>query len=459
MTAARAAVTGAAQLPPLRLVGATILREGRLQQRSVSLAGGRIARGPLPPVDLSGYLVLPGIVDIAGADPLASVWTSGVAPKPAPHPVALDQPMTERPGMTAARASAADGQGDAGAMAEPEPRRLSSPHPSTAPVLSDAHITTAITAAAGAAARGGITTAFLRQGWGWQGAAVAPALGLRVMRAARRLGHLAGTDLRVQLMVDMLSYDEAPALIDAVAQGAVDGIIFSHAADMLARARRASPDRFVAVAAALGACPQALCTTLRAREARRSEGPRFLCRVAEAMDRRGMVYGSLGDEDGQRREYFSMMGARLAVSPSGYAAAAAAHAMGDPVALSAPAVLAGAGAAPEVAAMMRAGLCDALISDGAAEAPLRAAFALADDGTMGLAEAWSLISARPAEWLRLPDRGTLTPGRRADLVVVDPVARRAVATIAAGCLTHAAPQFLDRLAPAVPAARHAVAAE
>jgi len=51
-------------LPPLRLVGATILREGELRQRSVAISRGRIAKGPLPGVDLTGYLVLPGIVDM-----------------------------------------------------------------------------------------------------------------------------------------------------------------------------------------------------------------------------------------------------------------------------------------------------------------------------------------------------------------------------------------------------------
>jgi len=51
-------------LPPLRLVGATILREGELRQRSVAISRGRIGKGPLPGVDLTGYLVLPGIVDM-----------------------------------------------------------------------------------------------------------------------------------------------------------------------------------------------------------------------------------------------------------------------------------------------------------------------------------------------------------------------------------------------------------
>ncbi|MFN5828595.1 MAG: hypothetical protein ACK446_16615 [Rhodobacterales bacterium] len=54
-------------LPPLRLTGATILRDGELQRRSLSLADGRLTRGPLPEVNLSGFYSLPGIIDLPGA--------------------------------------------------------------------------------------------------------------------------------------------------------------------------------------------------------------------------------------------------------------------------------------------------------------------------------------------------------------------------------------------------------
>ncbi len=60
-------------LPPLRLTGAIILRDGELRQRSVAIIRGRIAKGPLPAVDLSGYLILPGIVDMLAEIPPASM--------------------------------------------------------------------------------------------------------------------------------------------------------------------------------------------------------------------------------------------------------------------------------------------------------------------------------------------------------------------------------------------------
>ena len=69
-------------LPSLRLTGATILRDGALQDRSVAFAEGRITRGPLPEVDLTGYLVLPGIIDLHG-----DAFERHMAPRPtAPFP-------------------------------------------------------------------------------------------------------------------------------------------------------------------------------------------------------------------------------------------------------------------------------------------------------------------------------------------------------------------------------------
>jgi alpha-D-ribose 1-methylphosphonate 5-triphosphate diphosphatase len=70
---------------------------------------------------------------------------------------------------------------------------------------------------------------------------------------------------------------------------------------------------------------------------------------------------------------------------------------------------------------------------------LLAAFRLAADGVLPLAEAWDLISAAPAGAAGLTDRGVLAEGRRADIILVDDegaAAAAIVAVIAAGRLVH-----------------------
>jgi alpha-D-ribose 1-methylphosphonate 5-triphosphate diphosphatase len=89
--------------------------------------------------------------------------------------------------------------------------------------------------------------------------------------------------------------------------------------------------------------------------------------------------------------------------------------------------------------MIAKGLCSVLASDYYYPAQLLAAFRLADDGILPLAEAWQLISAAPARATGLTDRGVLAAGQRADIILVDdkmPLRPRVVAVIAAGRLVH-----------------------
>ena len=67
----------------LRLKGATVLRDGEMQKRSLVIQQGRISKGPLPEVDLTGYLLLPGIIDMHG-----DAFERHIAPRPsAPFPL------------------------------------------------------------------------------------------------------------------------------------------------------------------------------------------------------------------------------------------------------------------------------------------------------------------------------------------------------------------------------------
>ena len=86
--------------------------------------------------------------------------------------------------------------------------------------------------------------------------------------------------------------------------------------------------------------------------------------------------------------------------------------------------------------MAEAGLCTVLTSDYFYPAMLQAAFTLAGRGVLDLPRAWALIAANPARVAGLADRGEIAPGKRADLMVVDPATPRVVATIVGGRIAH-----------------------
>jgi len=145
------------------------------------------------------------------------------------------------------------------------------------------------------------------------------------------------------------------------------------------------------------------------------------------------------------------MGAPLAEFPETVETAKAAKAAGDPVILGAPNVLRGGSHAGNLRAtdLVAADLCDALVSDYHYPALIGAVRRLVAEGVCDWAAAWRLVSARPAEVLRLADRGTLAPGKRADIIVVEAVTGRICMTLAAGQIAH----LTDPLAKRMIAAR------
>lgn len=391
-----------AYLPPLRLTGADILRDGEMQRRSLAIAEGRITKGPLPEVDMTGYLLLPGIVDLHG-----DAFERHIAPRPS-APFDLVQGL---------------------ASADRE------------------------------AAANGVTTAWFAQSWSWEGGHRGPDYAETVMTALDAYRPRALTDIRLQIRAETHLVDTCDRLIAAVERHGIGYVVFNNHVPQVEQARIARPADFMLWARKVGRSPEDYLASVERASARAREVPRHLCRLAEAFDRMGVLYGSHDDPDGETRERFSMIGARIAEFPVARSAAAAAKAMNDPVLLGAPNVVRGGSQAGNIAAadLIAAGLCDALVSDYYYPALMQAVWTIVDRGLLPFARAWAMISSRPAEILRLPDRGRLDFGQRADVAVVNAETRQVEATIAGGRLTYLAGEAGRRFLAAPQLAR--IAAE
>jgi alpha-D-ribose 1-methylphosphonate 5-triphosphate diphosphatase len=152
----------------------------------------------------------------------------------------------------------------------------------------------------------------------------------------------------------------------------------------------------------------------------------------------GVRYGSHDDRDGETRETYAMIGARICEFPLTRNVAKMAFLQGDPVLMGAPNVVRGGSQSGNVAAMelIEAGCCDALVSDYYYPALSRAAFSMSDAGVRTLGEAWNMISAAPAQIMGLTDRGSIAHGKRADLTIINRETREVEATLVAGRITH-----------------------
>ena len=182
--------------------------------------------------------------------------------------------------------------------------------------------------------------------------------------------------------------------------------------------------------------------------ARASEVPAALERIGAAARAAGLPMASHDDDTLPVRARFRALGAHICEFPMAEEVGRDARAMGEHVVMGSPNVVRGRSHLnwASAAVMAEAGICDVLSSDYYYPAMARAAFILADRGTFDLPRAWALISANPAAAAGLIDRGAIAAGKRADVVVMEPESRRIVATIAGGRLAHLTAEGAARLA-------------
>ena len=366
----------------ITLVGARVLTPDGWSEAPVGLAEGRlVAGGSGREVDLSGYLVLPGIVD--------------------PHGDGFERHMAPR----------------RGALREAE------------------H---GVVAAAAELAANGITTAILAQFFSWEGGMRGPDFAEHVFESVTAVRDAVPVDLRLQLRLETHLLDDFARAEAAVDRFGIGYVVFNDHLPHQRLAEGRKPPRLTGQALKSGRSPETHLALMQSLHERTSEVPAALDALTVRLVKKAIVLGSHDDSTPEDRREWAARGATVSEFPETLEAAQAAREDGSHIVLGAPNVVRGASHAGNIAAseLVAHGLCDALASDYHYPSPLRAAFRLEELGLCDLASAWAMLSSGPAQMLGLADRGTLEIGKRADLIVVDPTTRRVEATIAAGRVAH-----------------------
>ncbi|KAJ03042.1 alpha-D-ribose 1-methylphosphonate 5-triphosphate diphosphatase [Sulfitobacter mediterraneus] len=374
----------------LDLTGAEVLLPGGLRVQTVSFAQGIMQAEQVGRiVDLTGFLVLPGIIDLHG-----DAFERHLAPRRG----AMKQ-MNE--GLIAAEAELA---------------------------------------------ANGITTAVLAQFVSWEGGLRGLDFADQVFGAIRATAPDVVTDLRAQLRFETHMLDLYAELPDRIRQWGLSYVVFN---DHLPHDRLAAgktPKRMVGQALKAGRNPDVHLAMMQDMHARRGEVPAALDALCAILAEAGVQMGSHDDQTIEDRAIWRGRGVRVAEFPETQAAAEAAHAAGDAVVMGAPNVVRGGSHNGNLSAvdLIAMGMCDALASDYHYPSPRRAALMLADTGLCDLAAAWHLVSAGPAKVLGLADRGTLAPGMRADMVILHKDSRRVAATLAGGQFSYLSGEIAER---------------
>jgi alpha-D-ribose 1-methylphosphonate 5-triphosphate diphosphatase len=286
----------------------------------------------------------------------------------------------------------------------------------------------------------GMTTVFHGVTWSWEPGLRGPENARLLLETIERLRPQLGADTRFHLRHETYNLDAEQDIIAWLGDRRIDVLAFN---DHMALTEQAStrPHKLAGMVDRSGVSRDQFLARVADVKKRADDVPASIERLASTAVANGIPLLSHDDTSPDQRRWFRTLGCRLAEFPTTLDTAKAAASAGDDIILGAPNVVRGGSHTGWINAadMVTQGLCSILASDYYYPAPLLAAFRLASDKIAMLEKAWTLVSQTPAAAVGMNDRGTITSGRRADLIVVDARDQRrprVVATIAAGQIVH-----------------------
>jgi len=366
----------------VEFTGARVLGADALEPRPLAVAQGLITDvAQTTRVDLDGYMIVPGIVDVHG---------DGFERHLAPRRGAM---KTMQEGLVAAEAELA---------------------------------------------ANGITTAVLAQFISWEGGLRGYEFAEQVFGAIQQVSDTLVTDLRGQLRLETHLLDLYADLPQRMQDWGLSYVVFNDHLPHDRLAKGQVPKRMVGQALKAGRNPDDHLRMMQDLHAQSADVPGALDWLCKVLAARGIQMGSHDDTTAEGRALWRKRGVRVAEFPETQEAAEAAAAAGDHVVLGSPNVVRGGSHNGNVSALdlISMGIGGALASDYHYPSPRRAAFMLADSGVLPLAQAWHLVSAGPAAVLGLSDRGVIATGKRADLLVLDAQTRRVALTMSGGRVSY-----------------------
>lgn len=306
----------------------------------------------------------------------------------------------------------------------------------------------------------GITTVFHATTCSWEPGLRSSDNARGLMEAIERQRPQFAADTRFHLRHETYNLDAEAEIAQWLAEGRVDLFAFNDHMDGVV-ADISNPRKRNRMVERTGLSSEEFDKLVARVVARADEVPASVSRLAASARAAEVRMLSHDDATPAMRQAFRELGVGIAEFPINEATARAAASHGDAIVYGAPNVVRGGSHTgwTKASDMIAKGLCSVLASDYYYPAQLLAAFRLATDGVVPLAQAWDLVSAGPARATGLTDRGILVEGRRADVLLVDDSVKlrpRLIAVISGGKLVHLTDA--TRLLTAVSAPHQAVVA-
>ena len=263
----------------------------------------------------------------------------------------------------------------------------------------------------------GITTAVMAQFYSWEGGMRGPHFASEVFAQLRNKRAQTPVDIIPQLRFEYLMREDWERAGAMIREFDIPYVVLNDHVPHEALAKGKKPPRLTGQALKAKRSPEAHLALLQqmheGQEAALHDLPNWIAQFPN------VLFASHDDATKSQRQQFSQMGVKIAEFPETEAAAGAAIDLGEAVILGAPNVMRGSSHKGNVSArdLVTQNLCTALASDYHYPSMLQAALQLSTE--IGFEYAWPLVSSNPASVLGLNDRGSVSAGQRADFIVLN----------------------------------------
>lgn len=374
----------------LCFANADVLIGGEFQQTPFYFENGVITNFAETEVDLSGFWILPGIIDLHG-----------------------------------------DGF-----------ERHLNPRPSAA-----FNINLGLKSAERELSGNGITTAYFAQAYSWEGGYKSPSYANDFFKALYYYRKDCLTDIRAQLRYEILMPEHTNELVSLIEAFDIHYIVYNNHIPTAQKLWKKFPQRIEGWAAKSGQTGSELMMVVNALSENAPGLTKKLETLHHKLSKLNLTIGSHDDSTQDQRSYFNNLGATVCEFPTSITTAEYAQSIGNPVIMGAPNVVRGGSQSGSISAidLIAAGLCDALVSDYYYPALSNSIWTLHDSEVVKFEKAWDLISSGPAKALNLKTKGKLELGYCADFVVMDPEKRLIEATFCRGKPAYMSGIFASRI--------------
>ena len=292
----------------------------------------------------------------------------------------------------------------------------------------------------------GITKAYLACSYSWEGRIRSPEYAKIFLDNLNKYKPSMLTNIDVQIRYETHLVEKVHELIDLITEHELNYVVFNnHIPDAIDKIQN-KPSAFATWANKMSMEKSELENIVNYRVSKENEVNNSLKILSDFLKSKNIKFGSHDDESIEDRKWFRSFGAKICEFPTTIEAAKEAHSKNENVIMGAPNLVRGGSHNGNVSTLelLELEYCNILVSDYYYPSLLQSIWYLLDQKICSIENAWALISENPAKAINIDKRGAIKVNNYADLVIINPKTREIEATICNGKIANICKSVADR---------------